>query len=170
MRLILHQSHVVNVLLEHMLPILEQLVVLLVMQDTILILEQLNVQLAHEVITLQVQDQLHVPVAQRAITHLVLDPYNVIFVLQALTLLQDQLVVLNAQQEAIQNKLEVLNVLIVQLGDLHQELDQQVVNCVLQEPILQQQDQPSVLNVMKEVLPVKKVVMSVSLALLELIL
>ena len=52
-RLILHQSHVVNVLLEHMLPILEQLVVLLVMQDTILILEQLNVQLANKVITLQ---------------------------------------------------------------------------------------------------------------------
>ena len=104
------------------------------------------------------------------IIHLVLDPYNVIFVLQALTLLQDQLVVLNAQQEAIQSKLEVLNVPIVQLGDLHQELDQQVVNCVLQEHILQQQDQPSVLSVMKEVLPVGKVVMSVSLALLELIL
>ena len=104
------------------------------------------------------------------IIHQVLDPYNVIFVLQALTLLQDQLVVLNAQQEAIQSKLEVLNVLIVQLGDLHRELDQQVVNCVLQEHILQQQDQPSVLNVMKEVLPVGKVVMSVSLALLELIL
>ena len=51
--------------------------------------------------------------------------------MQALTLLQDQLVVLNAQQEAIQSKLEVLNVLIVQLGDLHRELDQQVVNCVL---------------------------------------
>ena len=104
------------------------------------------------------------------IIHQVLDPYNVIFVLQALTLLQDQLVVLNAQQEAIQSKLEVLNALIVQLGDLHQELDQQVVNCVLQEHILQQQDQPSVLNVMREVLPVGKVVMSVSLALLELIL
>ena len=104
------------------------------------------------------------------IIHQVLDPYNVIFVLQALTLLQDQLVVLNAQQEAIQSKLEVLNVLIVQLGDLHQELDQQVVNCVLQEHILQQQDQQSVPNVMREVLPVGKVVMSVSLALLELIL
>ena len=104
------------------------------------------------------------------IIHQVLDPYNVIFVLQALTLLQDQLVVLNAQQEAIQSKLEVLNALIVQLGDLHQELDQQVVNCVLQEHILQQQDQTSVLNVMREVLPVGKVVMSVSLALLELIL
>ena len=104
------------------------------------------------------------------IIHLVQDPYNVIVALQALTLLQDQLVVLSAQQEAIQSKLEVLNVLIVQLGDLHQELDQQVVNCVLQELILRQQDQPSVLNVMKEVLPTKKVVMSVSLALLELIL
>ena len=104
------------------------------------------------------------------IIHQVLDPYNVIFVLQALTLLQDQLVVLNAQQEAIQSKLEVLNALIVQLGDLHQELDQQVVNCVLQEHILQQQDQQSVPSVMREVLPVGKVVMSVSLALLELIL
>ena len=104
------------------------------------------------------------------IIHQVLDPYNVIFVLQALTLLQDQLVVLNAQQEAIQSKLEVLNVLIVQLEDFHQELDQPCVNCVLQEHILQQQDQPFVLNVMEEVLPTKKVVMSVSLALLELIL
>ena len=47
------------------------------------------------------------------IIHLVLDPYNVIFVLQAFTLLQDQLVVLIAQQEAIQSKLKVLNVLIV---------------------------------------------------------
>ena len=36
--------------------------------------------------------------------------------------------------------------------------------------MLQQQDQQSVPNVMKEVLPTKKVVMSVSLALLELIL
>ena len=54
-----------------------------------------------------------------------------IVAMQALTLLQDQLFVLNAQQEAIQTKLEVLDVLIVQLGDLHRELDQQVVNYVL---------------------------------------
>ena len=42
-QLVHHHPHAVNVLLEHMLPILEQLVVLLVMQDTILILEKLNV-------------------------------------------------------------------------------------------------------------------------------
>ena len=102
--------------------------------------------------------------------HLVLDPHNVMIVLQVLTLLLDQVAVLNVQQEAIQSKLVTLYALIVQLGDLHQELDQQVVNYVLQEHILQHQDQPVVPNVMEEVLPVRKVAVSVLLALLEHIL
>ena len=54
MHLVQHHQHVVNALLEHILPTLEQIVVILVMQDTILKLVRMIAQLAHKVIILQV--------------------------------------------------------------------------------------------------------------------
>ena len=169
MHLVQHHQHVVSALLEHILPILEQLVVILVMQDTILMLVRMIVQLAHKVIILQVQGLLHVPNVLQAITPLVLDPHNVKFVLLALTPLLDLVAALNAQQEPTQNNLEVVNALIVQLENIHQELDQQAVKPALWEHMLLQ-DQLNVVHVKEEVLPVRKVVVSVSLVLLEHIL
>ena len=169
MHLVQHHQHVVNVLLEHIPPTLEQLVVILVMQDTILMLVRMIAQLAHKVIILQVQGLLHVPNVLQAITPLVLDPHNVKFVLLALTPLLDLVAALNAQQEPTQNNLEVVNALIVQLENIHQELDQQAVKPALWEHMLLQ-DQLNVVHVKEEVLPVRKVVVSVSLVLLEHIL
>ena len=63
----------------------------------------------------------------------------------------------------MQSTLEVAHALIVQLENLHQELDQQVVKPVLQEPMLHQ-DQLLVPYVMQDVLLVTLVVRSVYLA------
>ena len=136
MHLVQHHQHVVNALLEHIPPTLEQLVVILVMQDTILMLVRMIAQLAHKVIILQVQGLLHVRNVLQAITPPLLDPHNVKFVLQALMLLLDLVAAPSAQQEPMQNNLEVLNVLIVQLGNIHQELDQQAVKPALKEHML----------------------------------
>ena len=131
MHLVQHHPHVASALLEHILPILEQLVVILVMQDTILMLEKLSAQLANKVITLQVQELLLAPHVLQAITPLLPDPQGVKSVLRVLSLQLDQVAVLNVHLEPMQRNLEVLNVLIVQLGDIHQEMDQQAVKCVL---------------------------------------
>ena len=109
---------------------------ILVMQDTILMLVRMIAQLAHKVIILQIQGLLHVPNVLQAITPPLLDPHNVKFVLQALMLLLDLVAAPSAQQEPMQNNLEVLNVLIVQLGNIHQELDQQAVKPALKEHML----------------------------------
>ena len=97
MHLVQHHQHVVNALLEHIPPTLEQLVVILVMQDTILMLVRMIAQLVHKVIILQIQGLLHVPNVLQAITPPLLDPHNVKFVLQALMLLLDLVAALSAQ-------------------------------------------------------------------------
>ena len=166
MHLARHCPHAVNVLLEHILPLLEQLVVMFVMQDLIPMREKVSAQLVHKVITLQVRVRLHVSSVLQATFPLVLGPEHVTFVLQGFSLLLDQVAALSVQQEAMLIKLEVVNALIVQLGDLHQELDQQVVKPALQEPMLHQ-DQLPVPRVTQDILLVTLVVKSASLVLLE---
>ena len=114
------------------------------MQDTILKLGKLNVQLVHKVFTLQVQGRFHILSVLQAITPLILDPHNVKFVLQALMLLLDLVAVLGAQQEPMQNNLEVLNVKFV-LQALMLLLDLVAVLSAQQEPM---QNNLEVLNVL----------------------
>lgn len=164
-----HHPRAVNVLLESILPFLEQLVVLCVMRDTILMSKRITAQFAQKVVTPHIQGPVHVPNALQAITPLRLDPQCVKSVQRVLSLQLDQVATLNVQLELTQRKLEALNVLIVQPGDIHQEMDQQAVNCVLQGHTLHQ-DPLFVSYAMQEVLPARKVVISVSLALPEHIL
>ena len=160
-----HHLHAVSVLQEHFLPILEQPAAVLVTQGTLLILVGMIAHLVNKVITLQVQDLLLVLHVLQAITPLLLNPQCVKSVLKVLLLQLDQVAALNAHLEPTERKREVLNVLIVQLGDIHQEMDQQAVNRVLQGHMLLQ-DQLYVAHVKEEVLPARKVVVSVPHVLL----
>ena len=74
MHVIVHRQPAVSALLEHILLILEQLVAMIVMQDTTLMLAKASAQFVHKVTTLQVQGLLPVSSVLQATFPLVLDP------------------------------------------------------------------------------------------------